>query len=1437
MHAPVLQKQDLSRVFDADYYATGLGLPYERNDRWLNFFGLIADEIVRALRPRTAFDAGCAMGMLVESLWDRGVEAYGLDISSYAISQVRRDIQPYCREGSLFEPIGRCYDLVVCIEVLEHLSPDQTETVIANLAAAADTILFSSSPTDLREPTHFNIRPVISWLKLFANAGFSPDYVFDASFVAPHAILLRKQAPLSEDVLQLFSEKTRLKCALVEREQRIGRLDQKIAELSAEAGLRDELERARRELNALRDESERVSLQLDSLRADNRRLSSEHMAVRDENRRIASERLAFSNELQLVRGENQRVSGELTRRQADAVKLLNELRASHVHTESLENDLAISRVEIGRLQAEIDHVNRSAAWQFTKRYRAWIDRRRNKSAFVRACDKTAKWLVGRTRFAVRKSHAPVSPTNVSHGDDGGDGLDAGAADIESSPEEQASPRGPDSGSAHLGTKSAAVDQSATPPEPASTNSTSLPLTKEAPSEATPTGLTLAFADEAAIKYESYESWYSRTEPGPELLKLQRILARNLRLQPLISVLVPVYSVPIRVLQEMVESVVSQTYHNWELCIAHSYPQDIEGREYLASLAATDPRIKVRLLNANHGISGNSNIALECVQGDFVALLDHDDTLAPFALFQMATAINEHPEAGLFYSDKDCITDDGGQRLRPFLKPQWSPDTMLSANYLTHLTVMRTSVVREVNGWKTETDGAQDWDIFLRVIDTGVEVVHVPGVLYHWRLISTSVASSGLNAKPYASEAQRRTIDAHAERRDLAVAANVDRIGICKVDWSTPEPHSVSVIVISNSGDASVPEGWVQRLAMLPEAYEVEIIVVTTGSFELGDRVRTVIGEQGNSVDALLNRAAEQARGQYLVFLDESIADAGNDWLRELVGPLTIPHVAAVAPKLLDPETYQIRHAGLVFNFDGRVDYVFSNYHENASEQAGATTWYRNWSAVAGGCLAVRRDAFERVGGFQQEPEYPRHDVDLCLRLRISGYRIVMNPFAGLFQRRSSVLEQWLSPSGPQAGAAYFRQCFPLGDPYFHPQLESRSGKLLFAADSGAVPVEDFANSARVLAGIIDADSELIHASKAVIAGPRTNNVQNLTWVLPEFHHAFYGGVHTILRFADYFRRSHQVRSEFVFTGRTPERLMRSRIAEAFPELAANCYTTQLRSYADWNRVNESDATICTLWTTAYAALHFKNTRRKFYFIQDYESLFYPAGSIYALVEASYRFGYIGICNTQPLQKMYEEFGGIAEFFDPCIDSTQFFVSNRAGKEHPFLIFCYARPGHPRNCFELLSAALSKLKQRMGDQVRVVSAGAEWNPSAYGLDGVIENLGLLSYSSTGALYRSCDAGVVMMMTRHPSYLPFELMACGALVITNDNRYTSWFLKHQENCLLSEPTSGAIAEAIQRGLCGERLRTAIVSRAAAQIRAKHSDWDSQAEKIYTYLVSNS
>lgn len=385
---------------------------------------------------------------------------------------------------------------------------------------------------------------------------------------------------------------------------------------------------------------------------------------------------------------------------------------------------------------------------------------------------------------------------------------------------------------------------------------------------------------------------------------------------------------------------------------------------------------------------------------------------------------------------------------------------------------------------------------------------------------------------------------------------------------------------------------------------------------------------------------------------------------------------------------------------------------------------------------------------------------------------------------------------------------------------------------------NYSEEAMILASDLDfsaSDLEANHRALQPFRNHRT--IQSLTWFLPDFYNPFYGGVHTILRFAAYLEATKGVCNQFVIVGSMSEEKIAHLIAQAFPKLSGR-FVRRIQTYAQLDQVPGTDAAIATLWNTAYFLLRFNSTKRKFYFLQDYEPMFYPAGSTYAQVEATYQFGFYGIANTPSIKKIYEEqYGGTAEFFMPAVDTDVFHPGESCERipSPPYTVFFYGRPDHPRNGFELGAAALVKLKERLGDRVHIVSAGAAWHPGDYGLQGIVDNQGILSYGQTAELYRKCQAGLIMMFTRHPSYLPLELMASGCLVVSNDNPSTTWLLKDRENCLLSKASGSCLAETLERALLDDQARTQITANAIAQIQAHYNDWEREMKAIYLYMCN--
>lgn len=345
--------------------------------------------------------------------------------------------------------------------------------------------------------------------------------------------------------------------------------------------------------------------------------------------------------------------------------------------------------------------------------------------------------------------------------------------------------------------------------------------------------------------------------------------------------------------------------------------------------------------------------------------------------------------------------------------------------------------------------------------------------------------------------------------------------------------------------------------------------------------------------------------------------------------------------------------------------------------------------------------------------------------------------------------------------------------------------------------------------------------------------RSCNWYLPPFDNPFYGGIMTILRLASYLQDAEKVRQRILICGACDPKLIANKIGSAFPSLSG-IEVIALDSPQAIEAIPPSDYSIATLWTTAYVLLKVCNTGYKFYMIQDFEPLFYPAGSTYAQAELTYRFGFYGIANTQSLKEIYEkQYGGRSVTLKPCIDTEIFYPGPELSTDGPLRLFYYARPSVSRNCFELAAAAFILVKNQMGKRVEIICAGQDWKPSDYGLQGIVKTIGMLPYKETGNLYRSCHVGLAMMMTRHPSYLPFEMMGCGTLVVANKNSANTWLLKDGENCLISEPTASCLASTLIHALESWSEYNLLRQNAIRQIRSFHADWQQTMREVAAFM----
>lgn len=511
-------------------------------------------------------------------------------------------------------------------------------------------------------------------------------------------------------------------------------------------------------------------------------------------------------------------------------------------------------------------------------------------------------------------------------------------------------------------------------------------------------------------------------------------------KPLISVIMPVYNVEERWLRLCIESVLRQLYENWELCIADDNSPSPHVRRVLEEYAAQDARLKLVFRAANGHISAASNSALELATGEFCVLLDHDDELTEDALFYVAKEINEFPESAMIYSDEDMI-DARGHRFYPKFKPDFSRDFFYSLNLVTHLSAYRTDILRAIGGFRVGLEGSQDYDLALRFIERIDEdqIRHIPKILYHWRAIAGSVALSS-DEKPYAHERARLALREHFERTGKTAEVVRGLSEFHRVRYRLPESRPRASLIISGDEPAETTRKTVERFLKNTDYKNLEIVSICSGDAETGDFPEDVkvVFQNNRARAATLNLAASQSSGEILCFVDAHLQPLSADWLEELAGFAIQKEIGAVGGKIVAPDE-TIAGGGLVIGFEGLTGTAFRGLSAKTDRNLFRAQVINNFSAVSLNCLAVRRDDFETLGGFDSENlPHSLFDADLCLRLRASNLRIVFTPYAEFVQFAKSDPRKKPTAGEKEFFSQKWREAIDR-DPFYNPNL-SRSGE-------------------------------------------------------------------------------------------------------------------------------------------------------------------------------------------------------------------------------------------------------------------------------------------------------------------------------------------------------------------------------------------------------------
>ena len=950
----------------------------------------------------------------------------------------------------------------------------------------------------------------------------------------------------------------------------------------------------------------------------------------------------------------------------------------------------------------------------------------------------------------------------------------------------------------------------------------------------------------------YEAWCARREPAD--ISAAREAVAKLEAKPLVSLVTPVRDTPEPFLRACLASVEAQVYPEWEWVLGDDASTAPHVATVLREAASRNPRIRVVTQARAGGTAQATNAGLSAARGEWVGLLAPDATLAPHALAEGVLAAA--PSVDVLYSDEDVL-DGEGRRTAPAFKPDWSPDLLRSVDYVRHLLVARRRVLEQVSGLREGFEGAEGHDLVLRLSEATRGIGHVAKVLYH--------ARSG--AGP-ATEAGVRALREHLARTGEAAEVTLPSPTGYRVRYPVKGTPKVSIIVPFKDRP-DLLELLVPGLLQRTTYPNFEVLLVSNNStkpetFALLERLTDprlvkLTWDFPFNYPAINNWAAKQATGELLLFLNNDMEVVDPDWLTELVSQAQRPEVGAVGCKLLFPEG-TVQHAGAVVGITGMAGHPFWRLPDGPIRTPfGHTGWTRNWLSVTSACVIFRRSVFEELNGFDERFQVCGSDVDIGLRLHQRGLRVVYTPHARLIHHESASRRADAIPESDYwwSYVAYRPYLGARGDPFYNPNLpllgtdcalrhHPEDGETLAVRTlSRDVPsaqdpaLEERARAQRHTVEHLDAldfTPEQARASResapAALAALRSRGrVETATWFVPAFGHVF-AGVHTLFRFADLMHRRHGVRSDFVVydkPGASPGDF-ESRAATVFP--GASGAFRVLSGPSALAELPACDLAIGTYWTSVYQVLRHPRAGVRAYFVQDYEPMFFAAGTQWALAEQTYSLGFQGIFNTPGLRDYVKAQHGMDGFaFEPAVDGA-LFHARRPERKGPVRVFFYGRPGNERNGFELGLAALARLKRELGPAVEIVTAGAEWHPESYGVRGLVTNLGVLPADRTAALYRECDVGLCFMFTKHPSYLPLEMMASGMTVVTNDNPANHWLLRDGENCLLTAPTPGSVLAQLRRAVGDAALRRRLGVSAAERVR--RTTWEAEVDRMMEHLL---
>lgn len=1427
--------RDMSEIYNREYYKqydVGVGkVDYEGSVYTEGFLTAVADYIVEGLHPKSVLDAGCAMGYLVAALRDRGVEAYGVDISEYAISKVREDIRPYCAAGSLTEPLPdglpKRYDLVVTIEVLEHLYEEDGKQAIHNLCALSDRIIFSSTPDDFAERTHVNVQQREYWARLFAAEGFFDDLGYRPTYLTAYASCFKKSGCLLRQI-----EDYERNIRLTDRE-----LSQVTAQLAEAQRVMNEADRQRKaavefctqvyfdtgdgfhEGNSVQlrhayntefdlcvpVEKGTVACRVDPAEESVLVTIKRACAVTDTgicSLQIESNGIAVGNAFIYETADPQmwfpnwreditelRMTFSVMRITPDAAE--DYARQQYMEAENREQSaaaLAEQKEQLGQYQQqqELDAQALAEQTKQAKQYRQQYE-----------AESEALMTV--------KTHCAEVEQELAHYQE------HYLAAINQREE--------------LKQQLALVQNAYN----VISNAFFWKITK--PFRFTLDGIkSLLYGNRyTALCCKGLRCWRENgfaytwrkvKEKQGHRVAYQEYQDYTQQLQaalndgidpvagPRFSILVPLYNTPERYLREMITSVINQSYTNWELCLADGstehYVEEV-CREY----AQGDARIRYMRLAENRGISGNSNACADMADGEYLVLLDHDDVLPAHALIENAKAILE-TQADVLYSDEDHLTA-AGTHTAPFFKPDWSPDLLYSQMYICHLLVIRRELFIAVGGFRPDFDGSQDYDLMLRLSEKTDRICHIPEILYFWRESETSTAANA-DAKPYAHIAGKRALNEHLNRKYGLGAHAEDSAYTFVFDARFALPAGLLVSIIIPMKDKwEMTAACVQSILDKSSYQNFEILLLDNRSEEentkkwlkeipLQDhRVRVIAADMEFNWSKLNNFGVSHACGDVFIFLNNDTQVISEDWMERLSENAWRNDTGVVGALLLYPDQ-TIQHAGVVVGIGDWADHIFKGMQPSHYGSPYVSPMVsRNVLAVTGACLAVSRRTWDMIGAFDEEFIICGSDVEYGIRAYEHGLFNRYDVNVQLYHLESKSRDSYIPEVDFQKSYAAYTPYRENVDPFFNVNLDKAS--VIPMEKPCAMDLINFKNYLKhcpLTAGVYQAAKNMFMPPQSYVIpeigrlSPRRTEdgaKLRLNLLIPSVdqQHVF-GGIATAISFFQSLQQHSNWPARILVTDtaiveKSSITLDGYSLVDCMEE---SDEPLQLIGVADRYQkslpVSGNDVFIATGWWTAYVvadvirwqAETYGKRHPLVYLIQDYEPGFYPWSSRYLMADSTYRMDIptIAVMNSSLLEQFFEKNQYHFEkvlCFEPHLNASlqKFLPAEAASIAKKKQILVYGRPSVARNAFELIVYALKTWCSQQPDASdwTVLSAGEHHDDVDLGAGMVLHSVGKLSLEEYAKLMLETYAGISLMVSPHPSYPPLEMAAFGIRTITN------------------------------------------------------------------------